>query len=43
MIVEIRGSSKVIAQCKKVSVLDKAIPFTIDESIPIAVIMTKMK
>ena len=41
MIVEIRGSSKVIAQCKKVSVLDKAIPFTVDDSIPVAVIMTK--
>ena len=41
MIVEIRGSAKVIGECKKVSVLDKSIPFTIDENVSVAVIMAK--
>jgi hypothetical protein len=41
MIVEIRGKSEVIRQCKKVSVLDKAVPFTVDETVGQAAVMAK--
>ena len=41
MIVEIRGRISVLKQCKKVSVLDKAIPFTIDETAEQAAVMAQ--
>jgi hypothetical protein len=41
MIVEIRGKSAVIKQCKKISILDPTIPFTIDETVEQAAVMVK--
>lgn len=41
MIIEIRGRISVLKECKKVSILDKAIPFTIDETAEQAAVMVK--
>jgi hypothetical protein len=41
MVVEIRAKGSVISQCKKVSVLDAAIPFTPDETTEQAAVMVK--